>query len=78
MLADEEFAGFTRSQRAMLLAMVKECQKSQLRGSIGSWKEYVKAEVPALTKTDPSAHDWRVSVPSADQVFRNLLELSQI
>lgn len=44
----------------MLLRVVKECQKSQLRGSKGSWKEFVKTEVPALTKTDPALHDWKV------------------
>ena len=60
MSQDDHFAGFTKSQRAMLLRVVKECQKSQLRGSKGSWKEFVKAEVPTLTKTDPALHDWKV------------------
>lgn len=51
---------FTEQQRGLLLRVVKECQKSQLRGSKGTWKEYVKNEVSGVSKTDPSLHDWKV------------------
>ena len=44
----------------LLLRVVKDCQKMKVQGAQGSWKDYLKAQTPSLSKTDPAAHTWQV------------------
>ena len=51
---------FLASDRDLLVRMVKDCQKSKVIGTQGSWKDFLKAQTPALSKNDPSMHSWKV------------------
>ncbi|DBA67637.1 TPA: hypothetical protein ACH3X2_001233 [Trebouxia sp. C0005] len=47
---------FLHDDKELLVRVVKDCQKSKLQGTQGSWKDYLKAQTPALSKSDPSTH----------------------
>ena len=51
---------FAASDRNLLIRVVKECQKDKVSGTQGTWKDFQEAGAPALSKTDPGAHDWKV------------------
>ncbi len=56
-----EATTFLPTGKEMLIRVVKDCQKSKLQGTQGSWKDYLKAQTPALSKSDPSMHSFKVS-----------------
>ena len=57
-----EPSSFAASDRNLLIRVVKECQKDKVSGTQGTWKDFQKAAAPALSKTDPGAHDWKVTL----------------
>ena len=52
--------GFLASDKDLLIRVVKDCQKSKVQGTKGSWKDYIKAQESALGKVDPTMHSWKV------------------
>ena len=56
-----EATTFLPADKELLIRVVKDCQKSKLQGTQGSWKDYLKAQTPALSKSDPSMHSSKVS-----------------
>lgn len=52
---------FLHDDKELLVRVVKDCQKSKLQGTQGSWKDYLKAQTPALSKSDPSTHSLKAS-----------------
>jgi len=55
-----EATTFLPADKELLIRVVKDCQKSKLQGTQGSWKDYLKAQTPALGKSDPSMHSSKV------------------
>ncbi|KAL0053990.1 hypothetical protein WJX82_002016 [Trebouxia sp. C0006] len=51
-----EATTFLPDDKELLIRVVKDCQKNKLQGTQGSWKDYLKAQTPALSKSDPSMH----------------------
>ena len=58
-----EVTGFGASDKSLLVQIVKDCQKSKVQGTQGSWKDYLKAQTPTLGKVDPSMHSWKAQSP---------------
>ena len=57
-----EATTFLPADKELLIRVVKDSQKSKLQGTQGSWKDYLKAQIPALSKSDPSMHSAKVSL----------------
>ena len=58
-------AAFVASDKQLLIRVVKDCQKQKLGGTQGKWEDYLKIAASGQSKTDPSAHNWEVSLIAA-------------
>ncbi|KAK9819954.1 hypothetical protein WJX72_004360 [[Myrmecia] bisecta] len=76
-------ASFSAQDTEVLVRVVKQTQRSGIKGSLGDWKTYVKTQVKGVGKNDPAHHSWKVLAafvatldqPEHQEVLKRLVNL---